>query len=214
MSDALHDSPLVSPHPPAARKRGHGSLSAADVERTAITAQRPTGKRVPSGREITFGLEEIIVSKTDPTGNLTYCNDVFIKLSGYTEAELLGQPHCLIRHPEMPRCVFKVLWQTIEAGQEIFAYVLNMSKDGDGYWVFAHVTPTFDEDEQIVGYHSNRRCPDRSQIEAIAPIYQALLAEERLHDGKAAQIAASTAMLRQMLRERHLTWEQFVFSLR
>jgi hypothetical protein len=114
----------------------------------------------------------------------------------------------------MPRCVFKVLWQTIEAGQEIFAYVLNMSKDGDGYWVFAHVTPTFDEDEQIVGYHSNRRCPDRSQIEAIAPIYQALLAEERLHDGKAAQIAASTAMLRQMLRERHLTWEQFVFSLR
>jgi PAS domain S-box-containing protein len=199
MSDALHESPVVSP-PPA--------------RRTTTTAQRHTAKQVPSGREVTFGLEEIIVSKTDPTGNLTYCNDVFIKVSGYTEAELLGQPHSLVRHPDMPRCVFKVLWQTIEAGQEIFAYVLNMSKAGDGYWVFAHVTPTFDEDEQIVGYHSNRRCPDRSQIEAIAPIYQALLAEERLHEGKAAQIAASTVMLRQMLRERHLTWEQFVFSLR
>jgi PAS domain S-box-containing protein len=114
---------------------------------------RPT----PTGRERTFDDEEIIVSKTDLSGRITYANDVFLRISGYTEAEVIGQPHSLIRHPDMPRSVFNLLWKTIGAGQEIFAYVVNMAKNGDHYWVLAHVTPTFGPAGDIIGFHSNRR---------------------------------------------------------
>jgi PAS domain S-box-containing protein len=92
-----------------------------------------------------------------PQGHITYANDVFLRLSKYPLREVLGAPHSLIRHPDMPRCVFKLLWDTIEAKKEIFAYVLNMARDGNHYWVFAHVTPTLDAEQKIVGYHSNRR---------------------------------------------------------
>ena len=75
-----------------------------------------------------------------------------------------GQAHNIIRHPDMPRCVFDLLWKTIAGGEEIFAYVKNMAKNGDHYWVFAHVTPTFDAGGRIMGYHSNRRVPERGAV--------------------------------------------------
>ncbi len=68
---------------------------------------------------------------------------MFLTIAGYTEREVLGQPHSMIRHPDMPRGVFALLWETIASGSEIFAYVVNLAKNGDHYWVFAHVTPTF-----------------------------------------------------------------------
>ncbi len=91
-------------------------------------------------------------------------------MAKYSYAELMGAPHSLIRHPDMPRCVFKLLWDTLEAKQEIFAYVVNLAKDGSHYWVFAHVTPTLDDRGNIIGSHSNRRKPDPAQIERIKPI--------------------------------------------
>lgn len=132
----------------------------------------------PTGIECSFGDEELIVSKTDLKGRVTYANDVFVRLSKFPIQELMGAPHSLIRHPDMPRCVFKLLWDTVEAKQEIFAYVMNMARDGDHYWVFAHVTPTFDANRNIIGYHSNRRKPGRAQVEKVKPLYAALLAEE------------------------------------
>ncbi|HPV77190.1 MAG TPA: PAS domain-containing protein, partial [Gemmatimonadaceae bacterium] len=90
---------------------------------------------VPSGRERSFGEDEIIVSKTDLQGKITYANDVFIRVSGYEEDELLGAPHSIIRHPDMPRAVFKLLWDTLATGREVFAYVNNMARNGDNYWV-------------------------------------------------------------------------------
>ena len=113
----------------------------------------------PTGIESHFGKDEIIVTKTDRKGLITYANDVFQRVSGYSEEELIGQQHNIIRHPDMPRCVFKLLWDTIEGGKEIFAYVVNLSKNGNHYWVLAHVTPTFDAGGRIIGYHSNRRKP-------------------------------------------------------
>ena len=110
-----------------------------------------------TGVERTFGDDEIIVSKTDTKGRITYANRVFQQVAGYTEDELLGKAHSIVRHPDMPRCVFKFLWDTIGAGNEVFAYVLNKAKNGDHYWVFAHVTPTFDDHGRIISYHSNRR---------------------------------------------------------
>lgn len=86
-----------------------------------------------TGKEVFFKPEEIIVSKTDLKGRITYANRVFLDISGFTEAELLGKPHSILRHPEMPRCVFKLLWDTIQNGSEIFAYVINRCKNGDHY---------------------------------------------------------------------------------
>ena len=107
-----------------------------------------------TGVERTFGADEIIVSKTDTKGRLTYVNQLFQTIADYKEDELIGQPHNIVRHPDMPRCVFKLLWDTIASGNELFAYVVNRCKFGDHYWVFAHVTPTFDAQGQITGFHS------------------------------------------------------------
>jgi PAS domain S-box-containing protein len=122
--------------------------------------------------------DDIIVSKTDPKGRVTYANQTFLDIAGYVESEVLGKPHNLVRHPEMPRAVFKLLWDTISSGHEIFAYVVNLAKNGDHYWVFAHVTPTFDAAGAIKGYHSSRRAPTAAAIAAIRPVYAELCAEE------------------------------------
>lgn len=167
----------------------------------------------PTGREITFDPEQVIVSKTDLRGRITYANDVFMHVAGYTEEELLDQPHSIIRHPDMPRCVFKLVWDTIAAGHEIFGYVVNLAKNGDAYWVLAHITPTFDERGTIIAYHSMRRSPGRDQIEKIRAIYRTLLQEEQKHATKQDGIAASTALLTKVLADAGVTYEQFVFSL-
>jgi PAS domain S-box-containing protein len=152
-------------------------------------------RTTPTGREVFFGDEEIIVSKTDTKGRITYANDVFLKVAGYRANEVLGMPHSMIRHPEMPRCVFQLLWDTIQKGDEIFAYVVNLAKNGDHYWVLAHVTPTFDAAGKVIGFHSNRRTPDRSAIDAIRPIYARLCEIEGRHASKRDGIAAATEEL-------------------
>ena len=87
----------------------------------------------PTGVERSFSPDEIIVSKTDTKGIITYANKIFLDIAGYTEDEVLGKPHNMIRHPDMPRCIFELLWQTIQQKKEIFAYVVNMAKNGDHY---------------------------------------------------------------------------------
>ena len=167
----------------------------------------------PTGIERRFGDDEIIVSKTDTTGRITYANRVFQRVSGYAEAELLGQPHSIIRHPDMPRCVFKLLWDTIAAGSEVFAYVVNMAKGGDHYWVLAHVTPTFDAAGAIVGYHSSRRTAGRRAIEAVVPLYAALRAAEAAPASRKDGLAAGAAALDEALRARAVAYDEFVLSL-
>jgi len=171
-------------------------------------------KSVPlTGTERRFEDDEIIVSKTDLKGRITYSNDVFIRISGFRESELLGQPHSIVRHPQMPRCVFKLLWDTIEARKEIFAYVLNRSKNGDHYWVFAHVTPDVDASGAIVGYHSSRRTTDQHALETIKPIYAALLEEEHRHANRKEGMHAATEKLLAQLNKLGLEYDQFVLGL-
>lgn len=167
----------------------------------------------PTRRERTFNENDIIVSKTDLKGVITYANKTFIDVSGYSEEELLGQPHNIIRHPDMPHCVFKLLWDTLERGEEIFAYVVNMSKNGDHYWVFAHVTPTFNEAHQIIGYHSSRRVPDRHQIEAVTDLYATLRSEELRHKSWQEGMVAAGQMLSNVLTGKGVSYGEFVFSL-
>ncbi len=173
-----------------------------------------TRKRIqPTGQEIHFNNDEIIVSKTDLRGIITYANDVFVRVSGYTEEELIGAPHNLIRHPAMPGCVFKLLWDTLKQGREIFAYVVNLSKTGGHYWVFAHVTPSFDADGKIIGYHSNRRVPGADALPKVTQLYDQLRAEENRHRDRRAGIEAAESTLLSVLAAQQVTYDQFVFSL-
>ena len=112
----------------------------------------------------------------------------------------------------MPRSVFNLLWDRIKAGQEIFAYVKNLSKDGGFYWVNANVTASFDVDGNIIGYYSVRRKPSREAIRIIEPIYKLLLAEEAKHRPKAA-IAAATDFLNNFLHDRGASYDEFVLSI-
>jgi PAS domain S-box-containing protein len=168
---------------------------------------------IPTQIERTFGEDEIIVSKTDTKGKITYANDVFCRVGLYAEHELVGQPHSILRHPDMPRCVFQLLWQEISQGREVFAYVKNLAKNGDFYWVFAHVTPSFNAKGQIDGYHSNRRKPERRALERVMPLYQQLLAEEAKHADRKQGQAAGFALLQRLLAEQGLAYEEFAFAL-
>ncbi|MFN8034550.1 MAG: PAS domain-containing protein [Acidimicrobiia bacterium] len=132
----------------------------------------------PPGVEHHFGDGEFIVSKTVTFGMITYANDAFLRVSGYAEHDLLGKPHTIIRHPDMPRSVSRPLWSTIQHGEEIFAYVVNLARDGTHYWVFAHVTPSFRGNGEIVGYHSNRRSPEQRAVAQAAALYRMLRQEE------------------------------------
>ncbi len=173
----------------------------------------PPASPHPTGREITFPETDLIVSKTDARGRITYCNRVFLRVAGYEEHELLGAPHSIIRHPDMPRCAFKLLWDTIGAGQEIFAYVKNMARSGDHYWVFAHVTPSLDGDGKLLSYHSNRRTPKRSAVAAIEPIYRDLLAIENGHADRKAGMHAAFDHLVGLLSSKGITYDRFVLAL-
>lgn len=167
-----------------------------------------------TGNEVSFPDNELIVSKTDPKGRLTYTNRLFLDIAGYTQEELIGQPHNIIRHPDMPRCIFKLLWDTIGSGQEIFAYVINRCKNGDHYWVYAHVTPSFGPTGEIVSYHSNRRVPQKEIIEKqIIPLYKQLKeAEDSVGDRKQG-LLDSQAMVVDMLAEKNMKYDEFVLTL-
>ena len=166
----------------------------------------------PTGVERRFGANEVIVSKTDLKGRIKYVNDVFVRVSGYSEADLVGRPHNVIRHPAMPRSVFALLWSELLAGREVFAYIVNLAADGAHYWVLAHVTPSY-VDGQVIGYHSNRRLPSPRAVSTVERIYADLLAIEHRHRHPRAAIDASTAALTDLLAERGITFEELVLSL-
>lgn len=167
----------------------------------------------PTGREITFGDDEIIVSKTDPRGVITYANDVFARVSGYPISHLVGAPHNLIRHPAMPRGVFKYLWDTIQGGEEVFAYVLNLARNGDGYWVFAHVTPSFDTRGNIIGYHSSRRSPHPDAVAKARALYRTVLDVERPCANPREAAATGLACIVDLLAQNQTDYPSFVFGL-
>ena len=161
-----------------------------------------------ANQELTFGEGEFIVSKTDLNGKITYGNALFIRMSGYEESELIDHPHNILRHEDMPALVFKLLWKRIKEGKEIFAYVKNKTKAGDYYWVFAHVTPSFDTNRKISNFHSVRRKPTKKALDVIIPLYATLLQKER-----SGGISASEAALEQLLKDKGVSYDEFILSL-
>ncbi len=166
------------------------------------------------GREVFFDKDELIVSKTNLKGHLTYMNHTFLDIAGYTEAEVIGKPHNVIRHSDMPRCVFKLLWDKLQSGSEIFAYVVNTTKSGDYYWVIAHVTPSYGSNGQVIGYHSTRRLPNPQTIKnVIIPLYKELKSIEDGFSSRKDGLAASFQKLLDVLAEKELEYEEFIAQL-
>ncbi|MCW2275626.1 PAS domain S-box protein [Rhodoblastus acidophilus] len=169
---------------------------------------------IPTNREVFFDRDHFIVSKTDLKGRITYVNRAFCKVASYTERELIGAQHSIVRHPDMPRVVFKFLWDRILEGNEVFAYVKNMTKNGDFYWVFAHVTPSCDPAGNFLGFHSNRRAPDRRVLnEAIIPLYAALLKTETETPNAKQGLAASYRQFSEIVQGKARSYDELVFSL-
>jgi len=162
----------------------------------------------PNDKERTFSQGEILVSKTDLRGIIIYANAEFVEISGYSQDELLDKPHSITRHPKMPKIIFKVLWDGIKNGKEVNAYVVNLAKDGSFYWVFANVTPSFDANNNIIGYHSTRRRPNRKGLNAIQPFYDKLRQHEII-----GGVKASEEVLKSFLEKQGLTYDEFIFNL-
>ena len=152
--------------------------------------------------------DDFIVSKTDLKGHIIYGNEIFIKMSGYQEQELLNTPHNILRHPDMPAVVFKLLWERIQNKEPINAYVKNQCKNGDYYWVFANVTPSFDERGNTIGYYSVRRKPTDNALKIIEPIYADLLKSE-----KQSGMHASEKLLKSILKSKGVSYDEFIINL-
>lgn len=167
---------------------------------------------VPNSREKVMRENDFIVSKTDLTGRITYGNRIFIEYSGYTEQQLIGAQHNIIRHPDMPRGVFKLLWDTLAQEKEICAYVKNMAADGSFYWVFANVTPSYDHHGKVIGYFSVRRKPNPHAVKTISGIYKLMLDAEKQAGPKNA-MDASLKLVTDFLNEKKTTYEELVFAL-
>lgn len=147
----------------------------------------------------------LLVSRTDLRGVITYANPVFIEVSGYSEEELVGSPHDIVRHPDMPRTIFKILWSHIQGGDEVFAYVKNLAKDGSYYWVFAHVYPVSG------GYQSDRRAVEKREVlsSVIEPLYRKLREIE-----SSLGLEKAVEYLNNLVREKGFSeYNEFIFKL-
>ena len=151
---------------------------------------------------------DFIVSKTDLKGRITYVNKIFIEMGEYSEEELLGKPHSIVRNPDTPKAVFKLLWEMVQAGDEIFAFVVNKTKNGNDYWVYANVTPSFDANGRTIGYYSVRRKPSAAALDIIKPLYSQMLNAER-----SGGVTAGTKVLTDLLHEKGMDYNELIITL-
>jgi len=161
-----------------------------------------------TGVEKRLSDNDFIVSKTDKSGKIIYCNEIFTKMAGYPASKLIGANHNLIRHPDMPRVAFKLAWDLIQKNKEFFGFVKNLCADGGYYWVFTYITADTDSKGDILSYTSVRRKPVQSAIDTIAPIYKLLIDAER-----SGGIQASNELLNNFLKENNTTYEELVTNL-
>ncbi|TKX31397.1 bipartate energy taxis response protein CetB [Campylobacter aviculae] len=159
-------------------------------------------------KEIFLQEGTLITSKTDLKGLIVYANNDFLKYADFSMKEVLNQPHNIVRHSDMPRTVFKFLWDYVKEGKEIFAYVKNRTKNNDYYWVFANVTPSIDTNNNVIGYYSVRRMPNRNAIATIEKLYNDLLKIEQQQG-----INKGVEALKDFCKSTGKTYNELIFSL-
>jgi len=158
--------------------------------------------------EIKFSKKKFIVSKTDLKGNIIFINKNFSEVSGYSEAELIGAPHNVIRHPDMPRALFFKVWKSLLSGRKITGVVKNLARDGRYYWVISEFEPKFDAQGNIVALTAFRRATSRTIIDAVEELYRTMLLIEKKHG-----MEKSLAYLEAYLEEHNLTYDAFILDL-
>jgi PAS domain S-box-containing protein len=142
--------------------------------REAILIKRPK----PIDEEVLFDGRSLI-SETDLKGVITFVNRKFVEMTGYSKEEAIGQPHSILRHPDMPKAAFEGMWKVIKAGKIWEGYVKNLRKDGKYYWVVVHIVPKKDEQGNIIGYIASRKMPDRHQIDLAIKQYAEMIEAEK-----------------------------------
>ena len=164
--------------------------------------QRP----IPKDKEIPLNPNKWIISKTDPKGVITYANDYFIDVCQYSKEELIGQPHNIVRHPDMPRIAFKLMWDTIKQNKDFKALVKNLAKDGRYYWVLTKFETVVDPvSNEIVSYTAYRKAAPKNAIKEIIPIYKKPAELE-----KVGGMEQSGAYLTKFLKDNNTTYEEFL----
>lgn len=137
-------------------------------------------KPTPIDEEIQIDPKRYLVSRTDKHGVIDFANDYFAEISGYSKEELIGKPHSLIRHPDMPKIIFKLMWDRIKKGENLLALIKNLAKDGRYYWVFTSFEPQRDTDTgEIFGYKASRKAAPKDAVEIIDALYKKLVALEK-----------------------------------
>jgi len=162
----------------------------------------------PTNKETVLTDNDFIVSKTDLKSRITYGNEYFIKISGWQENELLGKPHNILRHPDVPQVAFKILYELLDADQEFFGFVKNLKKDGGYYWVFASISCDYDANGKKIGYYAVRRkCRDGFK-KIIEPLYKKLVDLE-----KQGGMNASYEAVQNLLKEKGLTFNELMLGI-
>ena len=160
-------------------------------------------------KEIVLNSKNYIVSKTDTKGVITYANDYFIEISGYTKQELIGTPHNIIRHPDMPKIVFKLMWDRIQSDQNIMALVKNLTKEGKFYWVVTEFEAKKDKlTNETVSYTAFRKAAPRDAIAKIIPIYKKLISLE-----EEGGMEESEKFLIKFLDDKNMSYDEFIDDL-
>jgi len=159
-------------------------------------------------KERKLSSEDILVSKTDVGGRITYGNDTFIEVSGYSKEELVGQPHNIIRHPDMPKAIFYIMWQSIKKGQNIMAVVKNLTKDGKFYWVTTDFDIQRNRDGAIRNYIAFREPTPRKVIKEVEKLYEIILDIEKKKGEK-----QSIEYLGTFLEEKNMTYNEYIQDL-
>jgi PAS domain S-box-containing protein len=149
---------------------------------------------IPNSNEIEVKPVDIVVSKADEVGDIEYANPIFYKLSGYNKKELTHAPHSILRHPDMPKVVFKHLWSELKEKNEVYAFIKNLTKDGSFYWVLAYVRGAFNPDGTLRNYVSTRKTMSQNARSVIEPLYQKLLEIEKLEGIEASHEALKTLL--------------------
>jgi len=138
-------------------------------------------------KEKILGSVDIIVSQSDLDGFIIYANPIFYKIAGYDYGELVGKNHNIIRHDDMPKTIFKLLWESLKREEEVYCLVKNRCRGGEFYWVFAHIRPSFNRDGTVRNYISTRRNASPKAKAIFAPLYRELLEIEKEYDIELAE---------------------------
>ena len=177
-----------------------------------IIMENTGGKRLtkkdrpsPINEEIIIPDDQVLISVTDPKGNIIEANDIFIKISGYSEDELVGSSHNIIRHPDMPKIMFKIVWDHIMDKENVMAVVKNLAKDGKYYWVVTDFVTRVDADRNIINYTAYRRPVHDKVKQAVIPLYKALCAIEDV-----AGMNAAEKFLNDYFEERDLNYDDMI----